>query len=114
MLYNGNETGKSDDMYNGRAELMLVSLLSLHLLLESISVGVSKSSSCLALYCLLTTYSTNYCPSQIVYDFVLRRMFYTRQCLNNTCYSFAWTKSTRLLHKKLPNLSIQGNISIKH
>ena len=44
MLYNGNEIGKSDDMYNGRAELVLVSLLSLHLLLESISVGVSKSS----------------------------------------------------------------------
>ena len=114
MLYNGDEIGKSDDIYNGRAELVLVSLLCLHLPSESILVGVSRPSSCLALHCLLTTYSTNYCPSQIVYDFVLRRMFYTRQCPNNTCYSFAWTRSTRLLHKKLPNLFIQGNISTKH
>jgi len=81
MLYNGGEIGESDDegggrigsndMYNRRAELVLVLLLNLYSLLESISVGISRPFSCSALYHLLTTYSTNYYLSQIVYDFVL-------------------------------------------
>jgi len=75
MLYNSDKIGKSDnegssgvgsnDVYNRRAELVLVSLLCLYLLLESISVDVSRPSSCFALHYLLTTYFTNYCTALV-------------------------------------------------
>ena len=37
---------------------------------------------------LLTTLSTDYCPNEMVNNFVLRRIFYSKQCYkNNRCSS---------------------------
>jgi len=53
------------------------------------SVGNSRSSSCPAYTILLTTYLTDYCSKENVNDFVLRRMFYSKQSFKNACYSSA-------------------------
>ena len=58
--------------------LVLVSLSESYSELELIFVDISGLSSCPILYYLLTTYTTNYHSKKIVYDFVLRKMFYPR------------------------------------
>ena len=55
--------------------------------LEVISVGVSGPSSCLTLHHLLTIYTTNYCSKGKVNDFVLRKIFYSKQDLIDACCS---------------------------
>ena len=53
MLYYSSGVG-SDEVYNGRVELVLVSLLDLYLLLDLILVSISGPSSSSASHCLLT------------------------------------------------------------
>jgi len=61
-----------DDVYRGRAEPVLVSLSDLYSEDDSISVHNSRPSSC-------PTYTiTDYCSNEMVNNFVLRRMFYSR------------------------------------
>jgi len=69
---------RDNDIYKGRVVLVLVFFSELYSELDLISVGVSKPSSCSTSHHILTTYTTNYCPNKIVYDFDLRRLFYTR------------------------------------
>jgi len=75
-IYSGDV--ESNEVYKGRIGLASVFLSNLYLELESISVSTSEPSSSLIFYCLLTTYTINYCPNQIINNFVLRKMFYTR------------------------------------
>ena len=75
-IYSGDV--ESNEVYKGRIGLVSVSLSNLYLELESISVSTSEPSSSLIFYYLLTTYTINYCPNQIINNFVLRKMFYTR------------------------------------
>ena len=53
----GIDSGKR---YEKRVELVLVLFSDLYLLLDSISVGISRLSSCLISYYLLTTSTTDY------------------------------------------------------
>ena len=60
-------------------------LSNLYAELGAIFVGVSRPFSCPTLYCLLTTYSINYCPKEKVNNFGLRRLFYYKQDLKDSC-----------------------------
>ena len=55
------------------------------------SVCASGLSSYPTLHFLLTIYLIDYCSNQILYYFVLRKMFYSRQDLKDTYYSSACT-----------------------
>ena len=79
---------ESDNVYRGSIEPVLVSPSNLYSDKE-ISVSVSGPSSCPIYTVLLTT--TNYCPNQIVCDFDLRRLFYSRQCFKSICHFSACT-----------------------
>ena len=72
-------------MYKESAELVLVLSSDLYSLLESILVDVSRLSSCPILHHLLTTAYFK----RTVYDFGLRRLFYSKQDFKNPCYSSA-------------------------
>jgi len=61
------------------------------------SVCTSKPSSCFISYFLLTTYLTNYCPNQILHYLVLRKTFYSKQGLKDTCHFSACTGYKRAL-----------------
>ena len=63
-------------MYNGKTELALVSVLDLYSEDEEISVGDSGPSSSPTYT--LTDYLSGYCPKENVYDFDLRRSFYSK------------------------------------
>jgi len=67
---------------------MLVSLSDLYSEDEEISVYDSRPSSSPA-YTITDYLSTDYCLNEIVNDFVLRRIFYSKQGFKNTCYSSA-------------------------
>ena len=84
MVCDGSDTGErevnsvgSEDVYKERTEPVLVSLSDLYSELESISISVSRPSSCPILYHLLTTFI--YCLKRTVNNFGLRRLFYSRQ-----------------------------------
>ena len=66
------------DVYNERAEPVLVSLLDSYLEDKEISVCDSGPSSSLA-YTITNYLSTGYCPNGNVCYFVSRRTFYSRQ-----------------------------------
>ena len=90
---------------------MLNSLLDSYSELEIISISVSGPSSYLISHFLLTTSTTDYCLKKNVYDFDLRRLFYSKQDLNDTCCSPVYTghkktNSTKLIDKKVKNISI--------
>ena len=76
-----------------------------------------RASGTLLVHLILSTdyLFTNYCPSQNVYDFVLRKMFYSRQGLTDTSCSFACTGYKGALQheasttKELCIMSTQGN-----
>ena len=60
-MYDGSNNSKrevdgDENVYRGRAELVLVSPSDSYSELESISVGASGPSSCSTLHCLLTTF----------------------------------------------------------
>ena len=67
-----------EDMYNGKTEPVLVSVLDLYSKDDSISVCDSRPSSS-PTYTATDYLSTGYCPNENVYDFVLRRTFYSKQ-----------------------------------
>ena len=71
------------DVYNRRAEPVLVLLSDSYSEDNSISISNSRPSSSPAYT------ATNYCLKKIVCDFVLRRMFYSKQGLKDTCCSSA-------------------------
>ena len=67
------------DIYNSKEKKPVLALLSeLYSELNIILVDTSEYSSCLILYYLLTNFSINYCPNQIINYFVLRKIFYTK------------------------------------
>ena len=78
---------EDDDVYERRADSVLDFPSDSYLLLNSILVDISRLFSCLASHCLLTTLITDYCLNWDVNNFVLRKTFYSRQGLKNTCYS---------------------------
>ena len=80
--------GGGGDVYNEKAEPVLVSLSDLYSEYEEISVCDSRPSSSPA-YTITDYLSTSYCTNGNIYYFVLRRMFYSKQCFKNDCYSFA-------------------------
>ena len=69
------------NVYNGRAEPVLVLLSNSYSEDDSISISDSRPSSSPAYT------ATNYCLKKSVYNFVLRRTFYSKQGLKDTCYS---------------------------
>jgi len=100
MIYGSGEIGKDEDdgrnsvgkdnIYSDKEKELVLALLSdLYLELEVISVGISGPSSCPILHCLLTTYTIDYCLKENIYDFGLRRLFYSKQDLINTCCPLA-------------------------
>jgi len=97
-VYSGGKSGESDnkdsgrvscgDMYDGSTELVLVLPSDLYLLLESVSVNASRPSSCLILHHLPTTFKLPLLSlRKDVNDFGLRRLFYFKQDLKNSCCS---------------------------
>ena len=68
-----------EDMYNGRAEPVLVSVSNSYSNDEAISVSDSRYSSYSAYTVTDYFLSTDYCPKKSVYDFDLRRSFYSKQ-----------------------------------
>jgi len=68
---------------------MLDLLSNLYSELDAIFVDISGLSSCPISYCLLTTYSINYCSKERVNNFSLRRPFYSKQDLKDACCSSA-------------------------
>jgi len=86
MICGGGDVG-GEDVY--KEELVLASLFDSYLEPEAILVSASGPSFCPTLHCLLTTSTTNYCLKEDVNDFDLRRLFYSKQDLKNTCCSLA-------------------------
>ena len=74
----GGSVGGSGDVYNGRAEPVLVSLLDLYSEDKEISVCDSRPSSS-PTYIVTDYSSTSYCPKEKVFDVVLRNTFYSSQ-----------------------------------
>ena len=66
------------DIYKRSTKPVLVLLSDSYLLLESISAGISRPSSCLISYYLLTTSTTDYYLKENVNNFNLRRLFYSK------------------------------------
>ena len=74
---------------------MLDSLSDLYSELEMISVSVSMLSFCLTSHFLLTTSTTNYYFKKNIYNSNLRKLFYSRQGLKDTCCSLIYTGHKR-------------------
>ena len=64
---------------------MLVLLSDSYSELEIISVSISELSSCSISHFLLTISTTDYCLKKNVSNFSLKRPFYSRQSLKDTC-----------------------------
>jgi len=73
-------------VYKGRAEPVLVSLSESYSEDEEISVCDSGPSSS-PTYTITDYLSTGYCPRENVCDFDLRRSFYSKQGLKDSCCS---------------------------
>ena len=73
--------GNGNDVYKGSIELVLVSLSDSYSEDYSILISDSRPSSSSAYT------ATNYCLKKSVYDFVLRRTFYSKQGLTDICCS---------------------------
>jgi len=68
----------SEEVYSGKAEPMLVSLSDSYSENKEISVCDSGPSSS-PTYTITDYLSTGYCPKEKVFNFGLRRLFYSRQ-----------------------------------
>ena len=79
----GGGSDGGEDVYKERAESVLVSLSNSYSEDDSISISNSRPSSNPA----YTT--TNYCLKKSVCNFVLKRTFYFKQGLKDTCCSLA-------------------------
>ena len=79
MGYGGGESigGGSGDVYKGKTEPALVSVLDSYSEDKEISVCDSGPSSSPTYT--ITDYLSGYCPKENVNNFVLRRTFYSRQ-----------------------------------
>jgi len=75
-----------EDVYKGKAEPVLVSLSDSYSEDEEISVCDSRPSSS-PTYTITDYLSTGYCPRKKVYNVDLRRSFYSKQDLKDSCYS---------------------------
>ena len=75
-------------MYSGKAEPVLVSLSDSYSEDEEISVCDSGPSSSPA-YTVTDYLPTGYCPKEKVYNVDLRRSFYSKQDLKDSCCSLA-------------------------
>ena len=73
----GGDGGGSGDVYKGKTEPALVSVLDSYSEDEEISVCDSGPSSSPTYT--ITNYLSGYCPKENVNNFVLRRTFYSRQ-----------------------------------
>ena len=81
MNVSGDDNGGGmggGDVYRGKTEPVLVSVSDLYSEDEIISVCDSKPSSS-PTYTITNYLSTSYCPKKNVYDFILRRTFYSKQ-----------------------------------
>jgi len=87
LIGEGDDSGGGVDIYKEKAEPVLVLLSNLYSKLDEISVSGSRPSSCPAYTILLTTFY--YFLSQVVCNFDLRRLFYSRQCFKSICCSSA-------------------------
>jgi len=75
-------------MYKSKEEKpVLLSLSESYSELNAISVDASRYSFYSISHCLLTTYTTNYCPSENINSFDLRKLFYSKQCFKSYYYS---------------------------
>ena len=72
----GGDGGGGGDVYKGKTEPALVSVLDLYSKDEEISIGDSRPSSSPTYT--LTDYLSGYCPNESVNDFDLRRSFYSK------------------------------------
>ena len=72
----GGDGGSGGDVYKGKTEPALVSVLDLYSKDEEISIGDSRPS--LSPTYTLTDYLSGYCPNESVNDFDLRRSFYSK------------------------------------
>ena len=89
MNVSGDDGGGvgGDDVYRGKTEPVLVSVSDSYSEDEIISVCDSGPSSS-PTYTITDYLSTGYYPKKNVYDFGLRRPFYSKQCFkNNRCSS---------------------------
>ena len=78
---------EEDEIYSGNGEKsVLTSLSDSYSELEAISVSTSGPSSySTSHYLLATPTTTDYCSKEKVTDFGLRRLFYSKQDLKDTC-----------------------------
>jgi len=84
----GGGNVRGDEVYKGnREKLVLASLSDSYSELEVILLSTSGPFSYPILHCLLTTYFTDCCSNKDVNNFDLRKSFYSKQDLKNTCYS---------------------------
>ena len=74
----GGDDG-SEDVYNGKTEPMLVLVSDSYSEDEAISISNSRYSSYPAYTATDYFLCTDYCPKEKVYDFDLRRLFYSKQ-----------------------------------
>ena len=77
-----NNSSDGDNVYKERMEPMLVLLSDSYSDDNNISVCDSRPFSYFAY--IITDY---YCPNQIVNNFSLRRLFYSKWCCKNNCCS---------------------------
>ena len=80
---NGSGVRRDGVYISNREEVVLALLSDSYSELDTISVSVSGPSSCPILHCLLTTFL----PKERVYNFDLRRPFYSKQDFKNACCS---------------------------
>jgi len=73
----GGDGGGNGDVYKGKTEPALVLVSDSYSEDEEISVCDSEPSSSPTYT--ITNYLSGYCPKENVNDFVLRRMFYSKQ-----------------------------------
>ena len=91
MSVSGDDGGGGmggDDVYKGKTEPALVLVSDSYSEDEIISVCDSGPSSS-PTYTITNYLSTGYCPKKNVYDFGLRRPFYSQQFFKNNCCSSA-------------------------
>ena len=101
----GGEVG-SDEVYKDKTEPVLASPLDLYSELDSISVGAS--STLLVCFILSTDHlTTDYYSQEIVNNFVLRRMFYSKWGLKDICHSPTYTEHKWILQHRAPTQKIQ-------
>ena len=86
MIGDGGGSDGGEEVYSGKADSVLVSLSDLYSEDKEISVCDSRPSSSSA-YTITDYLFTGYCPKKKLYDVDLRRSFYSKQGLKDSCCS---------------------------